>query len=189
MKASNFFLYSIVSLVMVLAFSMHAEAALQNLGVDSLGNRLIYDTALDVTWYDYTKSHDTWQNQIAWAEGLSVTFGGTTFDNWRLPTTVDGIVNEQGYDGTTPGGFNITSSEMGHLYYTELGNAGYYDTSGNPTGCSHINPPYCLTNTGVFQNLQADYYWSGTEYTADTHFNAWYFNTKTGFELTPDLFG
>jgi len=69
------------------------------------------------------------------------------------PDDWDGVW-EYGVDGTTTAGYNITSSEMGHLYYTELGNDGYFDTSGNTTGCSESSP-YCLTNTGDFQNLQA----------------------------------
>jgi hypothetical protein len=47
---------------------------------------------------------------------------------------------------------------MGYLYYVSLGNA---------AGVS-------LTNTGPFTNLQADYYWSGTEYAPFTT-DAWYF--------------
>ncbi len=35
------------------------SAELQYLGQDALGNGLIYDTGLDVTWYDYTNSPDT----------------------------------------------------------------------------------------------------------------------------------
>lgn len=80
-----------------------------------------------------------WTAQNAWAAGLNgggvlayninpgytVTWNG----NWRLPTTVDGPW-VWGYDGTTTAGYNITTSEMGHLFYTELGNQGYYNTSG-----------------------------------------------------------
>ena len=124
---------------------MQAHATLFNQGTDSLGNRLIYDSDLNITWYDYTRSGDTWQNQVNWADALSVTFGGNTYTDWRMPTTVDGPY-VYGYDGTTIGGFNITSSEMGHLFYTELGNDGLYDTFGNPTGCPGANN--CLTNTG-----------------------------------------
>ena len=119
-----------VIIAMVLVVSVQAQAALQNLGTDNLGNRLIYDSDLDITWYDYTKSWDTWQNQVNWAAGLSVNFGGNIYDDWRLPLSVDGPV-VWGYDGTTTAGYNITSSEMGHLFYTELENKGYCDTSGN----------------------------------------------------------
>mgnify|MGYP001561573545 CR=1 FL=1 len=165
-----------VIMAMVLGFSMQAHAGLTNLGTDSLGNRLIYDSNLNITWYDYTKSYDTWQNQVNWASGLSVTFGINTYTDWRLPTTVDGPY-VWGYDGTTTGGYNITSSEMGHLFYTELGNEGHYDTSGNLTGC--FFSPYCLTNTGDFQNLQPDFYWSGTEYAANP-LSTWVFDTYRG---------
>lgn len=135
MKATNFFLSVIVLLVMVLVFSVQSDAALQNLGTDSLGNRLIYDTDIDVTWYDYTNTSGNWQYQMDWAAALSVNFGGNVYDDWHLPTTIDGPLVVRN-TGTTTGGYNITSSEMGHLFYAELGNDGYYDTSGNETGCS-----------------------------------------------------
>jgi hypothetical protein len=86
-----------------------------------------------------------------------VDFNGITYDDWRLPSTVDGP-SVYGYDGTTTAGYNITSSEMGYLFCVELGNKGYYDTAGNPQFGGG------LTNTGDFQHLQADYYWSGMEY-------------------------
>jgi hypothetical protein len=162
---------------MVLGVSVQAHAALQNLGVDSLGNRLIYDSYLNITWYDYTNAADYWTNQVAWADGLSVTFGINTYIDWRLPTTVDGTY-VFGYDGTTTGGYNITTSEMGRLFYTELGNEGRYDTSGNPTGC-YTSPLYCLTKTGDFQNLESGYYWSGSVYT-DNNSNAWRFTFASG---------
>jgi hypothetical protein len=54
---------------------------------------------------------------------------------------------------------------MGHLYYTELGNL-----AGGP-----------LTSTGPFTNLQAHYYWSGTEYSLDPTV-AWFFAFHDGFQ-------
>jgi hypothetical protein len=165
-----------VIVVMVLVCSMQAQAALELRGTDSLGNRLIYDTDLNITWYDYTRGYDTWQNQMNWASGLSVSGGNLVgiYDDWRLPTTVDGPY-AFGSNGTTTAGYNITSSEMGYLYYSELGNAGYLDTSGNTTGCGFS----CLSNTGDFQNFQKDFYWSGTEYAANTNV-AWYFDNWDG---------
>jgi len=68
---------------------------------------------------------------------------------------------------------------MGHLYYTELGNAGGYDTSGNWNGCTISPPSYCLTNTGPFLNLQTYTYWSGTEYSVYPN-DAWAFYTNSG---------
>jgi hypothetical protein len=81
-----------------------------------------------------------------------------------------------GYDGTTSGGYNITSSEMGHLYYTELGNLGFYDTGGN------FQPGKGLTNTGPFTNLQPNPYWSDELYDLD-NYNAWGFNFGGGSQF------
>jgi hypothetical protein len=100
-------------------------------GTDTLGNQLIYDTDFDITWYDYTNSNDTWDNQVAWADALTVDFDGTIYDDWRLP-----ISDETCHD------YDCTGSEMGHPYYTELGNV-----AGGP-----------LTNTGPFANLQPNVY-------------------------------
>ena len=107
-------------------------------------------------------------------------FGVNTYADWRLPTTVDGI-DVGGYDGTTIGGYNITTSEMGHLFYTELGNYGAYDISGNYNDCDYSHPLYCLTITGDFQNLEPRGYWSGTEYSANTN-KGWVFYTKFGMQ-------
>ncbi len=83
---------------------------------------------------------------------------------------------EWGCDGTTTTGYNITNSEMGHLFYTELGNLGYYATDGT-------NPQsgWGLSKTGPFENLVADWYWSGTVYTINPIF-AWFFNMRDGYQ-------
>ena len=162
-------------LTLVFGFSLHAQAELFNRGTDINGYRLIYDDDLNITWYDYTKSSTYWQPQMDWASSLTVTFGGTIYDNWRLPSSVN-------QDGTGPcEPYNCTGSEMGHLYYTELGNKGYEDTSGNS------QPDYGLTNTGYFQNLQAFVYWSGTESaaSADNPRGAWGFDSRMGTQF-PD---
>ena len=161
-------LFCMLAMLVVFALVTPAHAFLINRGTDTLGNRLIYDDDLDITWYDFTNTINTWNNQVAWASGLSVTFGSTTYDDWRLPLTVDGPY-VWGWDGTTTAGYNITNSEMGHLFYTELGNLGYYAIDGtNP------QPGWGLTNTGDFQNLLSSRYWSGTEFATDTG-NAWLF--------------
>ena len=91
-----------------------------------------YDTALDITWAANANLNGpaSWANQVTWASGLTI--GGV--NGWRLPTA-----------DPTCRGFNCTDSEMGNLYYNELGNA-----FGS------------LTNTGPFSNLQGFIYWSGT---------------------------
>lgn len=126
------------------------------------GNSLVW---LDYTHRDYTPGGGTWNNQMAWAAGLdgalTINLGSgysITWDDasWRLPATLDGPYSV-GYDGTTTAGFNITSSEMGYLYYKELGNIGRYNTSGE------LQSNFSLQNTGDFNNLFATWYWSGTD--------------------------
>jgi len=156
----------VMLLVTILGFSSLAYAELINNG------GLIYDKDLDITWYDYTKSLDTWVNQKTWASGLTV--GGVT--GWRLPNTVDGP-NVYGANGATTSGYNITTSEMGHLFYTELGNKGFYDANW------HYQSDYGLANKGPFANLKPDYYWSGTVYSKDTG-SAWGFSLNVGLQFT-----
>lgn len=169
-------IFDTVVILVILVFSVQAYADLYNRGTDSLGNRLIYDSDLDITWYDYTNAYDGVGYQKTWASLLTVNFGGTIFDDWRLPSTVDGYY-DFGYDGTTTAGYNISTSELGHLFYTELGNSGQYDTSGNLIGCSYS----CLTKTGPFLNLEQSEYWSGTDYGAEPGYT-WYFSFGDGVQ-------
>jgi len=162
--------------------TLSANASLYNRGTDVNGNRLIYDSDLNITWYDYTKSLDNWWNQMSWASALTVNFGGIIFNDWRLPSTVDG----PWISGLTFG-YNITTSEMGHLSYTELRNKAYCDTAGN---CPQSG--WGLTNTGDFQNLKAYadsgaglYYWSETE-RAD---GAYVFGFWNGKQTAPNKLG
>jgi hypothetical protein len=183
----------ITAIMMLIVFGVSGQAKAdltllgQGLGHGPLGDygtyNLVYDTDLDITWFTFSNSPDTWDNQVAWASALSVTFGSNLYTDWRLPTTVDGP-SVYGYDGTTTAGYNITSSEMGHLDYTELGNSGYYDTSGNVTGCYKNDFTWhCLSNTGDFQGLLPSIYWSGTEYSTDPA-EAWYFEYDVGNQNT-----
>lgn len=87
-----------------------------------------------------------WWGAQAWVGYLnSINYDG--YHDWRLPVS----------DTCTD--INCTNSELGHLYYSELGN-----TSDS-----------AVVNTGPFQNLRNTVYWSGTEYTPYTN-SAWYFN-------------
>ncbi len=169
-KRSVSIIILLVAAFFISTFSAHS--ALELRGTDSLGNRLIYDSDLNITWYDYTNAANIWQNQVNWASGLTVNFGGTIYDHWRLPSTVNGL-SVWGYDGTTTSGYNIKTSEMGHLFYTELGNKAYISPSG-----SYGQAGWGLTNTGDFQKLQTSPYWSGTEYVWTGY--AWYFHPYDG---------
>jgi len=140
----------------ILTLSTTAHAAL----VDK-GGGLIYDTDLDLTWLananaaagsafdDGTNTGDggmSWASAVAWADSLTV--GGGT--NWRLPTTADPDATCS--DTDDPTGSSCTGSEMGHLFYVELGGDPNTTilTSGDPTLLA------------LFSNIQANTYWSGT---------------------------
>ena len=128
------------------------------------GGGFIYDDDLNITWlqdtnYSMTSGYDadglmTWTEAMSWADAL--VYGG--YSDWRLPS-IDPVDLKFSYDGTTGWGYNITTlSEMGHLYHTELGNLGEYDTLGN------AQVGWGLVNTGPFSNLHANNYWTGFEY-------------------------
>jgi hypothetical protein len=138
-----------------------------------------------VVWLDFSNGLATWENQKSWAAGLTGTLTYNTpgyivnlgTNSWRLPATVDGL-HVFGYEGDPDGdgnyaytvGYNLANSEMGHLFYTELGNKGYYAIDGtNP------QPEWGLKNTGDFDHLSSsDWYWSDTESANGQNF-AWYF--------------
>jgi hypothetical protein len=167
--------FAAVGVFMVFAAGS-AHAALYNRGTDASGNRLIYDSGLNITWYDYTYStnnSETWGSCLNWAAALSVNHGGTIYDDWRLPTIA--VLEDPrvyGFAGSTTYGYNISTSEMGHLFYEELGNKGYYATDGTSP-----QPGWGLANTGDFQNLQPLYYYSETD---DGPWTATYFNFYNG---------
>lgn len=130
------------AVLLTFGFAAMTRAALIIRGTDTAGNRLVYDTELDVTWYDYTRgigpitwgaylwpastnwaaypgatNPDMWQDSANWAADLVVSVEGTVYDDWRLPTTWAGSnTGGWGTDGTTQIGYNITASELGHLY-------------------------------------------------------------------------
>ncbi len=163
-----------------------------------------YDTVANLTWladanYAATSGYATanagglgynrinangrmgWQAANAWAAQLTV----SGVSGWRLPDTID-----VGNDGATFTNFyqgvdyayNITThSELSNMFFNVLGNKSYYDTSGAQTGCTF--PDYCLTNTGLFSNLQSSDYWSATEYAPDNITSAWFFSMSSGSQI------
>ena len=157
----------IITLAILLLFTVpaHADLDLLGQGTSTHGTyNLIYDTDLDITWYDYTSLGDVWQNQVDWADGLSVTTAADTYNDWRLPIMFD---ESCAY-------YNCTTGEMGHLYYSELGNVAWYSGCTPGVDCG-------IANSGDFQNLQPNKYWSGTGY-AGTSGNAWWFYFNTGYQ-------
>jgi len=180
----------IMSLIVVFGLSSIANATLIN-----RGGGLIYDDDLKITWlqdanYAQTSGYDsdgrmTWDDAVAWADQL--VYGG--YDDWRLPQIlpINGSSYDYipAYDGSTDRGWNIsapgssypgsTSSEMAYMFYVNLSNLAYYDTSGN-----YPQSGWGLQNTGPFENLQSHAYWSGLEYAPDPVHQAWYFYPHFG---------
>ena len=164
------------TMLVVLGISTAARATLYD-----RGGGLIYDDVLGITWlqdanYARTSGYDSdgrmaWYDAVAWANQL--VYQG--YEDWRLPTTMDGPW-EWGYDGTTTAGYNITTSEMGYMYYENLGNLGFYATDG-----TYEQPGWGLSNTGPFINLQPRFYWSGTE-NAPHPDAAWLFFFDYGYQ-------
>lgn len=162
-----------------------------------------------VVWLDYSY-HGTYQDNTicqngncyniypdwvtylnaSWAPGLNsaLTYNIDTAysvdwatNSWRLPNSnTVGPVNF-GYDGTTTAGFNITSSEMGHLFYEELGNIGHFNTDGSENSFPPA-PDRFLQNTGDFDNLHVYRYTSATV-RADGPNAVWVFDMMDGQQI------
>ena len=110
------------------------------------GGGLIYCDTLDITLLQDAHANGAWirmkwHEAMAWAENLEYydSVRNVTWDDWRLP-------DPRNQDGSGPFlGFNYTNSEMGHIYYIELGNK---PLSGG------------FSNSGPFKNIQTTLtYW------------------------------
>jgi Protein of unknown function (DUF1566) len=99
----------------------------------------------------------SWSDANNWASSL--TYGG--YSDWRLPTTPPEDIVSSGIDKT--------SSEMGHLFYSELGGV-----AGSSISATHN------ANYDLFSNIKPDLYWSSTAFLAP---DAWGFNMGDGNQL------
>ncbi|MHC4270503.1 MAG: hypothetical protein ACYSTS_18880 [Planctomycetota bacterium] len=98
-------------IIVALGLSTTVKAELIPRGRDNLKNNLVYDTVLDITWYDYSYVAYEYQDAVAWADQLSVKIGTTEFTDWRLPSVIKG----ENYNQDSP-----HHTEIGHLYLKEL---------------------------------------------------------------------
>jgi hypothetical protein len=160
------------TLLLCLASSQSQAALLGRLPVTLAGTdyQAYYDTVLNVTWaadanlaLTFGWNADgllTWPEAQGFVEVMNIISYLGVYD-WRLPATLVPDPTCSYSDPTYVEGADCTGSEMGHLYYMELGNpAG--DLSGAPK------------NSGPFVNLvkyngtnSFDFYWSGTEFATD----------------------
>ena len=159
---------------LIAVLSLCATVAVPGLSFGALINRgggLIYDTDLNITWladanYARTSGYDAdglmiWEQAKSWAANLSYydSVRGVTYDDWRMPTSI------------TCSGYNCTGSEMGHLFYNELGG---------------VNDQFIATtnngNSSLFTSIQPNYYWSATTDTSRSY-SAWLFSFRFGNQL------
>lgn len=166
-RLSVFFL----TIVMVLGITCLGNATLWD-----RGGGMIYDDAQNITWlqdanYSMTSGHTADGLMLGleasnWARYLN--YGG--YDDWRLPTTEPGSDYSVSFDGvTTTYGYNITTSELGYMFYVNLNNAGLYDTLGNRLQMDPFNASFysggAQDHVVSFLNIEhqvSDWYWSDT---------------------------
>ena len=137
--------WKLASAATLLVASTSANSAL----IERLGGLAYYDDVADLTWLADANAAGTtmnWADANAWVANLSVT--GVT--GWRLA------------DADTCVGFNCASSEIGNLYYNLLGGV-----SGGGSDASITNTHN--TNYDLFSNVQANWYWTGTENPLNTY--------------------
>jgi Protein of unknown function (DUF1566)/PEP-CTERM motif len=161
-----------ITLYALLGTSVASHAALED-----RGGGLIYDNDLNITWlsdanYAKTSGYNTdgkmnWTEANTWAANLVYhdAIRNVDYSDWRLPTT-DPVC----------GFFNCTGSEMGHLFYQDLG--GYEDTSLTNAHNIYYNLFHNI-NTVASNAIFRDYYWSSTEDASHTG-QAWAFSFGGG---------
>ncbi len=151
-----------------------------------------YDDVQDITWladanYAETSGYAqatgnnslgimTWTQALVWVDQLD--FGGYT--GWRLPFTPQRdptcdnqssrIINGNILDD----GYNCSGSEMGYLFFEELGNLAMFDGQ-------TFQPDYGLRNAGPFVNMRENVYWSGSTFPGGDP-RKWYFGFNDGLQ-------
>jgi len=129
------------AVVLFLSASSGAHAGVMLNSV--LGGQVVYDPTTNLSWTSNANINGpmTWTEANIWANNLVI--NGDR--DWRLPTS----------DQCT--GFNCTGSEMGNLFYNELGS---YDIVIGEEGSSSTFIPN--SNYNLFSNFQRGSYWSRT---------------------------
>ena len=176
-------LLMVTHLLLAGLFTVSAQAALYD-----RGNGMIYDDVLNITWlqdanYAHTSNYDAdgkmnWQQANNWAAQLE--YGG--YNDWRLPSA--NLENQGNLCNVSCNlGYNNTSSEMGHMFYNNLGNQGLLDTNNNAQSNYGItNSSFTDGNSGnivSILNIQEEHYWFEDE--SEFFFlDAWFFDTADG---------
>jgi hypothetical protein len=129
---------------------------------DNNGNSLV--------WLDYTHEQNNWHDQLNWAAGLDQHLTIDLYDNYRVTWGDTGWRLPTGGSSLSPG-YNVATSEMGHLFYTELGLSAGKDPE---TTADDLN-------TLHFQNLAASWYWTSSP-SASNPDTASYLTMRTGYQ-------
>lgn len=139
-----------LSILLCAAVLVFGVVGISHAELHDRGGGLIYCDTLDITLLQDAHANGAgvgmkWNDAMAWTEGLQYydSVRDATWDDWRLP-------DPRNQDGSGPFiGYNFTDTEMGHIYYTELGNAPF---SGG------------FSNSGPFENIQTVLtYWMNME--------------------------
>lgn len=128
-------------------------------GVESYGGSYIYDNG-----------GMTWGGALKWIDAMNAT-NYLGYNDWRLPITLqpDASCTFQSGDGIESYGPNCSGSELGHLFYIELGG-----TATQSITTSHN------ANLTLFKNVLDGNYWSSTEYFRRPDSDAWVFGYWNG---------
>lgn len=143
----------------------------------ALGGKVVYDATTNLSWIananlaatntfgvsginaNGSMTFHTAQNWIT-AMDASKYLG---YSDWRLPSS------------NFCAGYNCTGwSQMGNLFYNGLGQAAYQSITTTHNA-----------NYRLFNNVQSDFYWSGTEYAPNLY--AWSFETNGGTQFAMSL--
>ena len=144
----------------MLALAGTAQATSMKLVDGGLGV-LDSDTQLEWTANMNLGGMMNWDAASAWLATLNAShYAG--HNDWRLPTLNmrDPSCSTEAH-GDFRYGYNCTGGELSHLFITELGNKAYESVL-TQTGDTAEQ----IANLALFSNVQAEGYWSGTEYGA-----------------------
>jgi hypothetical protein len=128
----------LVGVIIVFGLGTSIKADLILRGEDNLGHNLVYDTDLDITWYDFSHFSPEYNDAVIWVDQLSVRVSTIEFTDWRLPSILEG-------KGSNSGSPHYT--EVEHLYLVELPN---YQV---------LHPWAFPEKWRYFDNLPGGFYW------------------------------
>jgi hypothetical protein len=143
-----------------------------------------------------------WATANAWIAGMNAA-DYLGFDDWRQPvlSPIDGVSFDTNFSNnattdlgtaktttdSSDGGWRDATatpppppapvSEMGYMYYVNLANLGVCTPNDTSPGACTTQTGFGLVNTGDFDNLQSNFYWSGVEFSSS---NAWVFLVDRG---------